>query len=146
MAQREILIVANETAAGGHLRHLVATAAAEEPTRFTLIIPATPPPGGGMWTEAQARELAAARLRPALDVLRTTGAEIRGLVGAPRAFDAVYDAFLEGHYDAVIVSTLPHGVSRWLQQRLPQQIRRRFGVPVTHVLGSAASDERRVAS
>ena len=38
-----------------------------------------------------------------------------------------------GRYDAVIVSTLAPGVSRWLQQGLPGRIQRMLEVPVIHV-------------
>jgi len=38
-------------------------------------------------------------------------------------------------FDAVIVSTLPPGVSRWLGLDAPTQIRRRFGIEVIHLIG-----------
>jgi hypothetical protein len=36
-------------------------------------------------------------------------------------------------FDEVIVSTLPHAVSRWLKTDLPHRIERRFHLPV-HVI------------
>jgi hypothetical protein len=39
-----------------------------------------------------------------------------------------------GHYDEIIVSTLPLGVSRWLKHDLVSKAQA-FGLPVHHVLG-----------
>jgi hypothetical protein len=55
---------------------------------------------------------------------------------------AVQDAVNLGHYDEIIISTLPLGVSRWLKLDLISKTRA-LGLPVTHVL--APSDVEAVA-
>ena len=45
---------------------------------------------------------------------------------------AIHDAINLGHYDEIIISTLPLGVSRWLKLDLVSKTRA-LGLPVTHV-------------
>ena len=47
---------------------------------------------------------------------------------------AIADAMGHDHFDEVMLSTLPIGASRWLHLDLPTRVRRRYGVPVTHVV------------
>jgi hypothetical protein len=49
---------------------------------------------------------------------------------------AIHDAVNLGHYDEIIISTLPLGVSRWLKLDLVSKARA-LGLPVTHVAASA---------
>jgi hypothetical protein len=77
--------------------------------------------------------LAGWRLAEALEVLRPSGADVRGWVGDARALDAVSDATRAQPYDAIVVSTLASGVSRWLRQGLLGSIRRTFAMPIIHV-------------
>jgi len=68
------------------------------------------------------------------------GAKVTGSVGDPEPLMAVHDAVNLGHYDEIIISTLPLGVSRWLKLDLISKARA-LGLPVTHV----ATKERAVA-
>ena len=45
---------------------------------------------------------------------------------------AIHDAINLGHYDEIIISTLPLGISRWLKLDLVSKTRG-LGLPVTHV-------------
>jgi GABA permease len=137
--RRELLIVANETACGDDLRRMVTWLMDERPTRFTLVVPATPPRGTLTWTESGAATLARGRLSEALAGLRASGAEVRGWVGDARPLDAVADALRAHRYDAVVVSTLASGVSRWLHQGLVEGIRRTHEMPVIHVSAERGS-------
>ena len=55
---------------------------------------------------------------------------------------AIQDALNLDHYDEIIISTLPLGVSRWVKHDLVSKARA-FGLPVHHVLGK---DSRVVAA
>ena len=131
---RRVLIVANRTAGGKHLRDEVAERIKREPHVFTLVVPATPPEGGGAWTDGQAHAIATRRLDAALSQLRAVGAEIDGLVGTSRPMDAIADVLRTHAFDEIIVSTLPKGASRWLRMDLPHRAARAFGLPVIHVV------------
>ena len=139
MEERSILIVANQTAAGSHLVHEIRRRMEQGPCRFTLVVPATPPPGKALWTEGEANAQALRRMEVALAKLRETGAEIEGAIGDASPAEAVAEQLLARAYDEIIVSTLPPKISRWLKQDLPHRIERRFEIPVTHVIADRES-------
>lgn len=131
----DVLIVANETAAGEHLRAEVSRLIALGAKHFTLLVPATKPRGTLTYTEGQARALAEARMAKAIASLRTVAAEIEGVVGVERPMDAVLDMIRTHHFDEIIVSTLPQGVSHWLRVDLPARVARASGLAVHHIVG-----------
>jgi hypothetical protein len=144
MESRRILIVANQTAPGAHLKEIVRERMEQGPCRFVLLVPATPPQSSWTWTDEEAFALGEQRMQEALSGLKDLGAEIEGRVEAGSPVDAI-TAFIdkEGYelhqaFDEIILSTLPPGVSRWLKQDLPHRIERHFKIPVTHVIGQAA--------
>jgi hypothetical protein len=145
MESRRILIVANQTAPGGHLKDIVRQRMAEGPCTFTLLVPATAPPGKWTFTEAETGALAQRRMEAALAGLQGLGAEIEGRVEDGPPMDAIAAFFqVEGYehhlpFDEIILSTLPPGASRWLKQDLPHRLERRYGIPVTHVIGEEAA-------
>jgi hypothetical protein len=132
----DVLIVANETAGGPHLRDEVGRLIELGATRFTLLVPATRPRKGLTWTEATAAALARERMESALESLRDLGAGFDGKVGVERPMDAVMDILRERHFDEIIVSTLPHAVSHWLRMDLPARVARYSGLPVHHIVGT----------
>jgi hypothetical protein len=140
---KHVLIVANETAGGAHLRSEVSRLISDGPSRFTLLVPATRPKGTATWTEGMARSLATERMERAVEALRELGVEVQGVVGVDRPMDAVMDALREDHFDEVVVSTLPHGVSHWLHIDLPARVARYSGLPVHHIVGQR--EERKAA-
>jgi hypothetical protein len=104
------------------------------PARLTLLVPAVPRGFAWAadmksgWSEAIDRAETAARRMSA------AGLELDGVVvGDPDPFAAAGDVLHDGAFDEVIVSTLPHSVSRWLRLSLPDRLRRSFAVPVTQV-------------
>jgi hypothetical protein len=141
MEARRILIVANQTAPGTHLKHIVRQRMAEGPCTFMLLVPAIPPSGKWTWTDAEAGALAQRRMQEALAGLQGLGAEIEGRVEEGLPMDAIAALIqIEGYehhllFDEIILSTLPPGTSRWLKQDLPHRLERRYGIPVTHVIG-----------
>jgi hypothetical protein len=134
MEQKKILIVANQTAGGEHLKREVSRRLAEGPCVFTLLVPATPPTHHATWTDEEARALARSRMEQALTGLRELGAEIEGVVGDVSPMAATDDILRQGSFDEIILSTLPVGLSRWLKQDLPHRMQRRYSIRVTHVL------------
>ncbi|MFN2588654.1 MAG: hypothetical protein ABR613_11130 [Actinomycetota bacterium] len=143
MAPRQILIVANQTAIGDHLKRLVRERMEAGPCAFTLLVPASAPHGTLTYTDEEVVEGARERLRQALEALREIGADIEGHVEVASPAEAV-EALMQietfahhDKFDEILVSTFPPGVSRWLKQDLPHRLERRYGIPVTHVIGDA---------
>jgi hypothetical protein len=134
-----ILVVANVTADSDELLSALRQRAGRSPTSFFLVVP---PLGVG----AAARAAAAARLASALERAREHGLEIEGALGDTDPVVAVSETFDPRRYDEIIVSTLPVGVSRWLQVDLPHRIGRLTGAPVHHVLGSEPREPARSVS
>ncbi|MFZ0041347.1 MAG: hypothetical protein WAK93_08575 [Solirubrobacteraceae bacterium] len=129
-----VLVVAHQTAANPALVDAVRRRADQGPARFHLVVPRSPhgmhrvvdPHEAG---DQEAREV----LAQALPVLsQAAGREITGSVGDAEPLMAIEDAVNLGHYDEIIVSTLPLGISRWLKLDLVSKARA-LGLPVTHV-------------
>ncbi|MFN2591167.1 MAG: hypothetical protein ABR518_10430 [Actinomycetota bacterium] len=128
------LVVANQTLGGDHLAAKVQECLAAGPSSFHVVVPATAPTDH-MWTEAEAQGVARARLDQALERFRSLGAEVDGEVGDGNPILAIEDAMRDGEYDEIILSTLRPGLSRWLKLDLPDRVKARFSVRVTHVIG-----------
>lgn len=141
---KHVLVVANQTAGGTHLRDEVARLIGEGATKFTLLVPATRPRKTLTWTEGTAHALAKERMDRALAALGDLGAEFDGEVGVERPMDAVMDILRSHSFDEIIVSTLPHAVSHWLHIDLPARVARYSGLPVHHIVGTG-EEERATA-
>jgi hypothetical protein len=118
--ERRILIVANRTAATPTLLEHVKRLAAERPSSFSLLIPDAPSSEHTDWT----MELAL----PLLE--RAAGGPVDGLTGGEDPFEAIRAEIESGDYDAVVISTLPRRVSKWLRRDLPSRVES-LGLPVT---------------
>ena len=127
---RNVLIVANRTAATPALLAEVRRRASEGPCRFTLLVPRP------FW-DADTEE-SAITLELAIPLLEeAAGGRVEGLVGAEDPVLAVAAALEADPYDEVIVSTLPARVSHWLHIDLPARVQR-LGLPVTVVTAKKA--------
>jgi hypothetical protein len=148
MDDRAILIVANRTAQGAHLKRLVSDRIASGPCTFTLLVPVTPPADGWIWTEGGAEQTAQDRLEEALVGLKELGAQVEGVLEDGQPMDAVEALMEKLHhvrsqpFEEIILSTLPEGVSRWLKQDLKSRLERRYEIPVTHVAGEVPASVR----
>ena len=135
------LIVAHQTAGSPELLERVRAVAAEDPeAEFTLLVPATPTSHLlHTWEEGEARQLAARRAREATERLTAAGIRVvAARVGHHSPLEAVGDELLtEPGYRRIILSTFPPGISRWLKGDLPNQLRRRYRLPVDHVVAAA---------
>jgi hypothetical protein len=145
MRTSQILIVANHAASSPTLLGAVRARAATESCRFTLLVPAAP---RGLHRvvdpEDHGRPEAARAIDAALPALEAVvGSPIATIVGAPDPLAAVQDAINLGDFDAVIISTPPARLSRWLRLDLTRKITA-LGLPVTPIstktttLGAAA--------
>ena len=122
---RNVLIVANRTAATPALLAEVRRQASEGYCRFTLLVPRP------FWDADT--EQSGITLELAIPLLEdAAGGRVEGLVGAEDPFLAVSAALEAEPYDEVIVSTLPARVSHWLHIDLPARVGR-LGLPVTVV-------------
>jgi len=136
---RRYLVVANQTLGGDHLAARIQTYLEAGPCHFHLVVPATPSGDHLTWTLGEARAVAQRRLDQALAQFRALGAEVTGIVGDRSPMLAIRDALRSAEFEAIVLSTLPPGVSRWLHQDLPRRIRRSFGLPVDHLVVDEAS-------
>ena len=129
-----VLVVANRTAESDQLLEALKERAEQAPTRFTLLVPATP--HGVAWAADMhsGGDEAEAHMNKALERFKAAGLEIGGIVGDPDPIAAVQDALnSDADFDAAVVSTLPTHLSRWLKLDLPRRVERTSGLPVQHV-------------
>jgi hypothetical protein len=131
---RRYLVVANLTLGGQQLLEALRGKVAEGPCTFHVLVPAGTDPHGWSHDEASDVGRARERLDAALGRFRALGADVTGEVGDARPVDGILDALRTGHYDEVILSTLPAGVSKWLRLDLVHRVNRAVDVPVTHVI------------
>ena len=123
---KSVLVVANVTSTSPELLQTLRAQAEREPTKFTLVVPATPVGRG--------REAANEKLSSALEQLRAAGLSVEGSVCDPDPVCAVTEAWDPKSYDEIIVSTLPMKFSKWLHAGLPERIAKLTDAPVTHVV------------
>jgi hypothetical protein len=131
------LVVANQTLGGEHLIARIRERMSTGPSHFHIVVPATPPSERATWTEGEAISIAQERLDRALGRLAALGADASGEVGDGDPLMAIEDALRGERFDEIILSTLPPGPSRWLKLDLPNRVRERFAVAVTHLIGEA---------
>jgi hypothetical protein len=132
------MVVANQTLGSEPLFNQIRELARAGPSSFHLVVPITPPKDH-VWTEGEARALAAERLDAALGRLGALGIEADGAVGDESPMLAIEDAIREedGPFEAIVLSTLPRGLSRWLKLDLPHRVESAFGLRVLHVVAQA---------
>jgi len=132
-SKQKVLVIANRTADSPELI-AVLRRLGEEGAGVTLLVPAVP---HGLswaadmkagWSAAiSCAEAASQRMRTDRVVLDEV------VVGDPDPFAAAGDVLHGGDFSAVVVSTLPRSVSKWLKLSLADRIRRAFEIPVTQV-------------
>ena len=138
--KQKILVVANRTADSPELIEALRRRAAEQPTSFTLLVPAVP--HGLAWAADMKAGWSEAALRAdrAGSRIRRSGLELEEvIVGDPDPYAAVGDVLHTREFDEVVVSTLPRTISRWLAVRLPARLRRTLDLPVTEVNAQPAA-------
>ena len=130
-----VLVVADRTAATPALLHAIHVRAARGPARFHLLVP-NPADHAELSDAARKKDVNAgeqilALALPLIDAASRSHAE--GSVSIRHdPMDAIEDALRDGHFDEIILSTLPHSVSRWLHIDLPRRVAH-LGLPLTTV-------------
>jgi hypothetical protein len=129
-----VLVVAHQTAATTPLLDAVRERAQRGPVRFHLVVPRQP---HGMHKLVDPQDAGDDEAKHVLDealpkLSEVAGDRVTGSLGDPEPLMAIHDAINLGHYDEIIVSTLPLGMSRWLKLDLISKTRA-LGLPVTHV-------------
>ena len=124
---RRILIVANRSVATPAVLEELRRRAAAEPCEFALLIPDASDPATAGWVLRRAVKL----------FQKAVGSPVEGLVASGEdPFEAVEAAVRDRPFDEIIISTLPAGGSKWLEQGLPARVSR-LGPPVSVVTSAA---------
>jgi len=133
------LVVANRTLPGEELASAVRERIGIGDRTFYVVVPLTPVSHGMLVDESESAEAAQARLEAFLAALRGQGVEADGEIGDPDPVEAVRDVIRVRDADEIILSTLPAGVSRWLQRDVPSRLARAVDLPVTVITQEAAA-------
>lgn len=131
------LVVANRTLGGDQLVSRLDELLVSGPVSIFLAVPVTDTDVSLPRDHQASQARAQARLHRELARLRTRGVDADGEVLTTDIVQHVYDLAQEHHYDAVLVSTLPPRLSRWLRMDLPTRLSKALSVPVQHVEGPA---------
>jgi hypothetical protein len=134
---RRYLVVAHQTLGSPELLEALRQQLDQGPCAFHLVVPEYH--GSGLtWTEGQVRAEAARRLEEARLRFTAQGLAVTGEIGDASPVEAVANVLRRdgrNAYDGVIVSTLPHSISKWLRLDAPARIQRNSGLTVVHVVG-----------
>jgi hypothetical protein len=136
-----VLVVAHQTAATPALLDAVRERARSGPATFHLVVPRH---AHDMHTVIDPQDAGSEETRQVLDAAlpklsEAAGDKVTGSFGDPEPLCAIQDAVNLGHFDEIIISTLPPRVSRWLKLDLVSKTRG-LGLPVTHVEASEKAE------
>jgi len=138
-----ILVIANETVESPILRETIrATAEGGGDAEVVIVAPALNS-RARHWVsdEDEARQRAKLRLERCLASLTAVGIEARGWIGDADPLQAIADALHFVSAGQIVIATHPEGRSNWLARRLVPRARRRFTIPILHVVVDQATGE-----
>lgn len=138
------LLVANETAQSKELLDAVAEINAHDTdAEFVIVIPAIPLNLLQQFegTVKTARGLAAQRAQSTRRHLESLGIRVRSTrIGNWDPYVAIEEELAIAKYGAIVLSTLPPGISRWLKMDLPSRVARRHPeISLVHVVSRSAA-------
>jgi GABA permease len=134
MAERRILVVANETVAGRELLDDLKARAADG-AEVLVVAPALNTRLRHLFADVdKAREGAEQRLAGSIEHLQASGIQARGAVGDSDPVRAIEDALFEFDADEIVISTHPRERSNWLEKKTVERAQEKFDVPVTHIV------------
>jgi len=130
-----VLVVADKTAATPALLEALRDRATAGPAHFHLLVPN---PDLASWRPSEIRhphlthgEQVLALALPLIE--DATASPVAGSVSTRHdPMDAIEEALGNDDFDEIILSTLPHSVSRWLHVDLPHRLGH-LGIPLTTV-------------
>jgi len=133
---RRILVVANQTAAGRELLEEIRNRCRGVDCEVLLVSPALVGSRSQRWASDidEGLDLARERMERSVAALRGVGVDVRAEVGDPDPNMAIEDALRMFPADEIVISTLPPGVSRWLEHDVVERTRREVDLPMTHVV------------
>ncbi len=136
----QLLVVANETLAGGELVAAVKRRAEQGSVRVIVVAPVTQPRAGYVVYRDSRRAAAGRRLDRTVRALREAGIPAHGAVFDDDPVAAVKDLLASEDIDEIVVSTHPETRSGWLRKNLLEEIRKAAGGrPVEHVVSDSSS-------
>jgi phosphopantetheine adenylyltransferase len=124
-AEKNVLVVANQTLVGGPLVERIRARANQGPVSFLVVAPQSHEYGEQRESER--------RLRRLIGELRADGIDAHGQIAHPDPHTAAMQAVHDERVDEIIVSTFPGQRSGWLRRDLVERLRKDAGVPVDHV-------------
>ncbi len=133
---RTCLVLAHQTLDNPRLADALLDEAQRSPCRFHLVVPVQHHSHGLTWTDTEVHRDAQHKLDAAVGRFTALGLLVDGEVSWSTPVDAISDVLVRDgkrSYDEVIVSTLPHAVSRWLRIDVPTRIEQSTGLPVRHI-------------
>ena len=132
------LLVAHQTAESEELLSAARELHREDPTAtFVMLVPATPVGHMLVWEEGETREVARRAADSAKVRLQEHGLDVvEASIGDADPVHAIGDELRESRrrFNAIVLSTLPAGKSRWLGLDVISRVRRNYAtIPVIHV-------------
>lgn len=132
-----VLIVANQTACSPVLIAELRDRIKRGPVSFHLVVPALNTRLRHWLSDTDGAVSAANRRgEDAAAMLDSYGFRISVEIGDSVPLLAIEDALSGFHADEIMISTLPPERSHWLEHDLVERARRRFGVPVRHLIAT----------
>jgi GABA permease len=140
-----VLVVANETVGAEELLAELRRIEDEKSSTYVVVAPAIAREHGmGTWNQQGAVDDAQQRLDRTLTILREEGLDATGHVGDMHPLSAIRDALIGFPADTIVISTHPVARSRWLKKDVVEQARKRFKLPVRHVIGHVPEESATV--
>jgi hypothetical protein len=138
---RNIVVVANETAASRRLVELIEARAGGGSVQVTVVAPVNQPRQGYVVYYDTRKAAARRRLDKTLDLLRREGVPATGVVVETDPVSALRDAIHQLEPDEIIVSTHPQQKSGWLRRNAVEQMRKVAGsIPFEHLVVDLAEE------
>lgn len=138
---KSVLVLTDETEVGAHVTTRVHELHSNNPDlEVFVLVPASKSVALLRGGEVDGLPRANQQLSDALELFESIGIRATGAVGGHDPMEATRQVLSKVQPDLILVSTLPGGLSRWLNMDLPHRLRRRFGIAVEDVMGIPVND------